>query len=187
MVSQAAEDADPRRTDRFRDILAGLKKAGRGVRITLGPDCRAVDRALGIVREAGLDPRSLWFTAALQDLKSDGFRRLTRDFHGAIIECAIDFLAPLILSAPEQAEAILDTFIEWGINRFALNQTLPDLKVVLDSIEECGFDLTICGVAGLERFLQCTLLMPRAIVADFRFPQWERDDQELSGTAQRTA
>ena len=64
----------------------------------------------------------------------------------------IGFLAPLILSAPEQAEAILDTFTEWGINRFALDLDLQDLKSVLDSIEECGFDLTICGVAGLERF-----------------------------------
>jgi len=159
-------------------ILTRLKQQGRGARIALGADRGATDRTLAAVRDAGLEARSLWFTAALQDLKSDGFRSLARSFHGAIIECPIDFLAPLILSAPEQAEAILDTFTEWGINRFALDRDLADLRTVLDSIEACGFDFTICGVAGLERFLQCVLLMPRAIVADFRFPQWECEEQE---------
>jgi hypothetical protein len=180
LAAQSAGEADPGGIG-FREILARLKSEGRGARITLGPDCPATERALAAVRDAGLDPRSLWFSAALQDLKSDGFRRLARSFPGCIVECPIDFLAPLILSAPEQAEAILDTFTEWGINRFALNRDLPDLKTVLDSIEECGFDFTICGVAGLERFLQSLLLMPRAIVADFRFQQWESDEEEITG------
>ena len=183
-LDAAPGDAGP---DHWRDVLARLKEEGRGARITLGADGSAVEEALAIVRDAGMDPRSLWFTAALQDLGNEGFRKLNRSFPGSIIECSIDFLAPLILSAPEQAEAILDTFTEWGINRFAFSRNLPDLKAVLDSIEECGFDLTICGVAGLERFLQSVLLMPRAIVADFRFPQWERDEQELAGSAQQSA
>lgn len=178
--AQSAGDTDPGGIG-FRETLARLKSEGRGARITLGPDCAATERALAAVREAGLEPRSLWFAAALQDLKSDGFRKLARSFPGCIVECPIDFLAPLILSAPEQAEAILDTFTEWGINRFALNRDLPDLETVLDSIEECGFDFTICGVAGLERFLQSVLLMPRAIVADFRFKQWEIDEEEAAG------
>jgi phosphoglycolate phosphatase-like HAD superfamily hydrolase len=178
---------DVRRADRLRDILARLKEEGRGARIRLGSDRLCAENVQGIVREVGMDPRSLWFTAALQDLKRDGFRKLTRAFPGSIIECSIDFLAPLILSAPEQAEAILDTFAEWGINRFAFSNELPELRAVLESIEECGFDLTICGVTGLERFLQSILLMPRAIVADFRFPQWEREEEELANSAPRSA
>jgi beta-phosphoglucomutase-like phosphatase (HAD superfamily) len=173
--------------DRLRGLLRRLKDEGRGARLALGPDQVAAERVLMIVREVGLDSRSLWLTAALPDLRSDGFRSIAKSFRGAVVECSIDFLAPLMLSAPEQAEAILDTFIEWGINRFALSRDLPDLKSVLDSIEECGFDLTICGVAGLERFLQSILLMPRAIVADFRFPQWESDELEITPSVQQSA
>jgi beta-phosphoglucomutase-like phosphatase (HAD superfamily) len=171
----------------FRELLARMKQEGRGARVTLGADRLATERLFRAIRDVGPDPRSLWFTAALPDLKSDGFRTLAASFPGSIIECSIDFLAPLVLSAPEQAEAILDTFSEWGINRFAFSWGLPDLKAVLDSIEECGFELTICGVAGLECFLQSVLLMPRAIVADFRFPQWEQEEREVAASAQQSA
>lgn len=171
------------------DLLSGflrrLLKENKGVRLALRSRRAAATRILNRVKGMEFDPGALWFTANVEYLRSDGFRRLTKAFPGAVIECPVDFLAPLIVNAPDAAETILDTFCEWGINRFALSWETPAVKSVLEMMDDWGFDVTIHDVKDLEAFLQSVLLVPRAIVSDFSFPKWEHDELDLEVPSRR--
>ena len=51
----------------------------------------------------------------------EGFRRLHRLFPDATIQCPVDFMAPLILAMPDEAQKILSSVKDWGVNRASKN------------------------------------------------------------------
>ena len=101
-----------------------------------------------------------------------GFERLVAAHPDAIIQCPMDFLAPLIVAAPKQAHETLQMLAGWGINRFSISWERSKLRELFDQMDRWGYQVNIYNVPDLESFLQAVLLMPRSVTSDFNFPQW---------------
>ena len=108
----------------------------------------------------------------MENIQEQGFRLLAEAHPKAILQCPVDFLAPLISSAPEKSKEILDMFTTWGINRFSISWETQDMRSFFDQMDTWGFEVNIYKVPDLKAFLQAVLLMPRSITTDFNFPEW---------------
>jgi len=131
-----------------------------------------LDKVLELVSERGMTDESLWFNANIERLMERGFTRLVDAHSNAIIQCPIDFLAPLIMAAPRQAHNTLQMLTGWGINRFSISWEWPNLRELFDQMDQWGYQVNIYSVPDLEAFLQAVLLLPRSVTSDFNFPQW---------------
>ncbi|MEX2517629.1 MAG: hypothetical protein WD572_12125 [Gammaproteobacteria bacterium] len=156
----------------FRETLARLRHAGRGIKLDLHADRQINKCLIETLQASKLVSEALWFHADVEHLNEAEFRYLAETHPGAIIEIKADFLAPLIQTNSPLAEQILDRLSDWGINRFALSWQLPGIRSIHDTLDHWGFDTTIYDVRGLESFLQAVLLTPQAICSEFNFPQW---------------
>ncbi len=99
----------------------------------------------------------------------EGFRRLRRLFPDAIIQCPVDFMAPLILAMPDEAERILSIVTDWGVSRVSINLKNLLRRQVLDALESWGYEINIYNVPDLESFLKAALLLPTSLTANFSF------------------
>jgi len=156
----------------FGEILDALHGAGRSVKMDLKENGRLLDRVLDAVGNRGIPDGRLWFNGKVEVLRQEGFRKLADAFPGAVIQCPVDFLVPLILGAPTKALAVLDVLHGWGINRFSINWKAPDKQEILDKLERWGYEVNIYNVPDLEAFLKAALLLPRSVTSDFNFPKW---------------
>lgn len=159
------------------DVLEACAAKGRGVKFDLKqPDVEVLDAVLEIVRplieEGRLDARRLWFNGTIETLGQAGFARLAAEHPGAVIQCPVDFLAPLVVSAPQCAQDVLAMLAGWGVSRFSISWAGPHTRLLFERLERWGHDVNIYAVPDLEAFLQAALLLPRSLTADFNFPQW---------------
>ena len=148
------------------DCLRWMKSLGRGVKLNL-KDPFILDPLIDTVREMGMDDSELWFCSNLEYLKEDGFRKLQRVFPGAIIQCSVDFLVPLMAVSTPKARDIVRILKDWGINRYSLDARLPAKRKILDFMDDVGLDVNIDHVDNLESFLKTILLQPRSVSLDF--------------------
>ncbi len=153
-------------------LLRRLKEMGRGVKLDLKEGGELIEMALEAVKRHGFDDKHLWFNGNVEQLQESGFRRIASEHPDAILQCPVDFLAPLIRTAPEKAKEILDMFASWGINRFSINWQVSGMRQFFNQMDEWGFEVNIYNDPDLESFLQAVLLMPRSITSDFNFPKW---------------
>jgi len=151
--------------------LALMRDHGAGVVLHLH-SAACIEGALAAVDRFGFEDRHLWFRGDLEKLQEEGFREIVRQHPEAIVECPIDFLAPLIHAVPAQAKGILDMLRDWGINRYGIRWETPASRLVFDRMDEWGVRVNIDAVPDLEAFLQAALLLPRSITSDFNFPKW---------------
>ncbi len=156
----------------LRQALTRLKEHKRAVKLDIKGNNALLEEVLEIVAEMGFQDKDLWFNANIERIKEAGFRRIAAVHPGAINQCPIDFLAPLILTVPEKAHEILAMFTEWGVNRFSIAWRESDLWEILDRMDAWGYEVNIYNVLDLESFLQAVLLLPRSVTSDFNFPQW---------------
>lgn len=152
-------------------LLARLWDHGAAVVLDLQGES-SLEPVLETLERHGFDDRRLWFHAELAHLRQEGFRELARRHPESLVQCPIGFLSPLVQAAPAHAKGILEMLGDWGINRFALDWSIPGLRQVFERLDEWGVQVNITGVPDLEAFLQAALLVPRAITSDFNFPQW---------------
>ncbi len=152
--------------------LDKIKLFDRAVKIDLKAGGMLLDKVLEMVAEKGLTDESLWFNADIEQLMERGFKLLVAAHPDAIIQCPIDFLAPLIVAAPGQAHSTLQMLTGWGINRFSISWEWPNMRELFDQMDQWGYEVNIYGVTNLETFLQAVLLLPRSVTSDFNFPQW---------------
>ncbi|MCK5712975.1 MAG: hypothetical protein KAI25_09675, partial [Hyphomicrobiaceae bacterium] len=153
-------------------VLDKIKLFDRAIKIDLKAGGMLLDKVLEMVAERGLTDESLWFNADIERLMERGFKRLVSAHPDAIIQCPIDFLAPLIVAAPEQAHKTMQMLNDWGINRFSISWERSHLRDLFDQMDQWGYEVNIYGVPDLETFLQAVLLLPRSVTSDFNFPQW---------------
>ncbi|HDZ27619.1 hypothetical protein LCGC14_0447460 [marine sediment metagenome] len=153
-------------------LLHRLLKTGKSIKLDLKSGGILVDKALKFIESSSFDESRLWFNGNVERLQEQGFRKLASAHPDAILQCPVDFLAPLISSAPEKAQEILDMFIKWGINRFSINWKTQNMRNFFDQMDKWGFEVNIYNVPDLESFLEMVLLMPRSITSDFNFPKW---------------
>ena len=153
-------------------LLDSLHKAGKSAKFDLKAGGTLLDNVLAVVDRYDFGDTRLWFNGNVERLQEEGFRRLAGAHPQAILQCPVDFLAPLICGAPKRAEGILEMFTTWGINRFSISWKTQDMRTFFDQMDTWGFEVNIYEVPDLHSFLQAVLLMPRSITADFNFPQW---------------
>ncbi len=156
----------------FQEILTHIRRRGKGIKLDLRVGGQLVESGIEQVKQCGYKDADLWFTGRVDILQERGFRQLAVAHPGAIIECPVDFLAPLICSAPAKAREILKLFSNWGINRFSISWKSANLRQFFDQMDQWGFEVNIYDVPNLESFLQAVLLRPRSITSDFNFPKW---------------
>ena len=156
----------------FDRLLERLRSTDKSIKIDLKLDGFLSDRVLEFIDTAGFDDSRLWFNGSVETLLEQGFRKLASAHPDSILQCPIDFLAPLICGATDKAKEILEMFTSWGINRFSIDWQNENLHPFFDQMAEWEFDVNIYNVSDLESFLQAMILMPRSITSDFNFPKW---------------
>ena len=170
------------------DWLEALRSAGRSVKLDLKEGGDVIHEVLDLVGRFGFSDDELWFNAAIESIGADGFAQLRRERPGAILQCPIEFLAPLLLAAPAFAGEALSMLAGWGITRVSLDWRTPDVRHILDAIEGFGWDVNLHGIPDLEAFLEAALLLPASVTADFNFPEWNyhgRGPARLSAVTRR--
>lgn len=153
-------------------ILERVKEKGKSIKFDLKAGGILIDKILALVKRLNFDDSQLWFNGNVERLHEESFKKLARAWPKAILQCPIDFLAPLISSTPEKAKEILSMFASWGINRFSINWLTQEMRSIFDQMDKWGFEVNLYNVPDLESFLQAALLMPRSITSDFNFPKW---------------
>lgn len=172
-VSGEADATRERQSQLLRECLVELRQHRRGVKVDLKSDRDSNRHLISLLQQAGISSDELWFHAEVEHLGEVACRRLAETHPGAVIEVAVDFLAPLILNGGALAEAVLDRLNDWGVNRFALNWSTPRVRLIQQHMDHWGFETTIYDVRDLESFLQAVLLTPHAICSDLNFPKWQ--------------
>jgi len=153
-------------------LLAEIKQHGRHVKLDLKTGGAMTDVLLELLARYDFTDERLWFNGNVDRLQETHIRRLAAARPGAIIQCPVDFLAPLVCSAPEKAREVLDMLREWGVNRFSISWQTENIRRFFDQMDQWGFAVNIYNVPDLESFLQAILLMPQSVTADFNFPEW---------------
>jgi hypothetical protein len=144
----------------------------RGLKLDLKEGSDVLDEVLGLLDGHGFDDDHLWFNASIEAVGAKGFRRLRSAYPGAIVQCPVDFLAPLVLAAPRQARTVLRMLAGWGISRFSVAWGRHSTRCLVGQLEEWGYEVNLYAVPDHESFLQAVLLLPRSLTADFNFPEW---------------
>ncbi len=153
-------------------LLERLHSAGKSAKFDLKAGGTVLDKVLERVDRYDFAATRLWFNGNVEKLKDEGFRRLARAHPKAVLQCPVDFLAPLICNAPETAREMLEMFRTWGINRFSISWETQDMRSFFNQMDKWGFEVNIYEVPDLNSFLEAVLLMPRSLTTDFNFPQW---------------
>jgi hypothetical protein len=153
------------------DALAELRAAGKAVKLDI-KDAEALDELLMLVSESGLAEDALWFNGRLDVLGEDGIRRIRAAHPEAIVQCPIDFLAPLVTAMPGEATTLLETVSRWGVSRFSVAWNGAQGRDLFEQLDAWGYEVNLYAVPDLEQFLRAALMLPRSITADFNFPEW---------------
>jgi len=151
--------------------LKRLQRQGKGAKLDL-KEREIIEEVLKIVSAVGFRDSDLWFNGNIENLRASGFQALAARHPQAVVQCPIDFLAPLIIGAPDKAREIVLMLREWGINRFSVSWATPDKRKVFDLLEEWGGQVNVYNVPDLEAFLQAVLLLPKSVTSDFNIPRW---------------
>ena len=175
-------------------LLERLCQTDKSVKLDLKAGGILVDKVLEFVTKFCFEDVRLWFNGNVERLQEEGFRKLADAHPDSILQCPVDFLAPLIISAPEKAKDILDMFTSWSVNRFSIDWNTQNLRTFFDQMDEWGFEVNIYNVPDLEAFLQAVLLIPCSITSDFNFPKWHyygrgsgQDSEQYEYTVHKTS
>lgn len=167
----AGPESDPEDLLAVGEALAELRAAGKAVKLDIkGAD--ALDQALAVAAEAGLADGDLWFNGRLHMLGEDGVKTIRAAHPGAIVQCPIDFLGPLVTAMPDEALDLLRTVTAWGVSRFSVAWSETEGRELFEQLDRWGYEVNLYAVPDLEQFLRAALMLPRSITADFNFPEW---------------
>ena len=94
------DDFRPAKFVELDAVLNVVLGAGRSVNIDLMENGQTLETLIS-ERASGRDyGERLWFSASVDILGENGFRRLSQEFPDSIVQCPVDFMAPLILAMP---------------------------------------------------------------------------------------
>ena len=172
LTSEPIDDTLPVNLTSLDVVLDAVIRSERSIKLDIRENGHTLDALVAEIRDRSVPEDRLWFSANIDELGEGGFRRLRRTFPRAVVQCPVDFMAPLILAMPERAREILDSLSEWGINRVSVKWDNLARRQVLDSLEEWGHEVNIYNVPDLESFLKAALLLPTSLTADFGSPSW---------------
>lgn len=160
----------------MQEVLASLHKHRRGAKLELTGRCGISAKVLQQLDALGFDD-DLWFSAGVELLGARGFSILAHAYPKAVLECPVDFLAPLVISVPRKAEMILDTFCQWGVNQFAIKWNTPHMATLFAQMSHWGFDVGIYNVPDRSELEQAMAMEPAAVTVDFITETADRADR----------
>ncbi|MBN2255029.1 MAG: hypothetical protein JW736_04945 [Deltaproteobacteria bacterium] len=164
----------------LEELLIYFLDSKKSIKLDVKENGQLIDKLIELLRHFRFNDTRLWFSGKIEVLKENGFRTIAERFPGSILQCPIDYMAPLIESVPSRALSLLDTFSDWGINRFSLSWKTPNLHRVLDKLDTWGFEANIYNLPDLESFLKAVLLFPTSVTTDFTFLRWsQRNDHPV--------
>ena len=152
------------------ELVDAFAEHDRGLKLDLKQPRHDVLQAALELLDNRMPEDRLWFNATIDSLGEPGFRELAVNYPTAIRQCPIDFLAPLVFSAPNRAEELLDMLRRWGINRFSIAWGTPHTRRLFDQLQRWGHDTNIYAVPDLAAFLQAALLLPRSLTRRLQLP-----------------
>jgi FMN phosphatase YigB (HAD superfamily) len=155
------------------DVLDRLERFGKGVKIDLKEAGGLLDRVVAMLKGRRWPVDKLWINGDVDVLGKAGFQRLAREFPGAVLQCPVDFLVPLVRRMPDEGRRILGKLEGWGVNRFSVSWHVYRLAEFVERMREWGLEVNVYAVPDLEAFLKAVLLQPRSITSDFNFPKWQ--------------
>jgi hypothetical protein len=156
----------------LEDALAALAAAGRSVKLDLKEGANLLPDVTIQLEALGIPDDRVWFNASIEVLAADGFRALRSSFPGAIVQCPVDWLTPLVMVMPLQAREVLSVLTRWGIDRVSVAWWTSGLPDVLRRLQAWGCAVNLYGVPDLDAFLRAARLRPESLTADFNFPEW---------------
>lgn len=154
------------------ELMRRMKQHNRRVKLDLKQGGPVIEQSLELVDYYGFTDEQLWFNGNVEVIEESGFRKLAAVYPGAVLQCPVDWLAPVIESDPQEAHVVVSKYADWGMNRFSLNWHLPNLSRFLSYMKSWGLDVNIYGVYDLKTFLEAVMLLPRSVTCDFNFPKW---------------
>ena len=152
--------------------VEAFARHGRGLKLDLKDGTGVLGEVLALVQRHEFEDDRLWFNASIEALGAEGFRRLQSAHPSAIVQCPVDFLAPLVVAAPRRARAVLRMLAGWGISRFSVAWGEDTTLSLVQALQDWGYEINLYAVPDHESFLQAVLLLPRSLTADFNFPDW---------------
>ena len=172
LTPEPIDDTLPVNLTSLDDVLDAVIQSERSIKMDIRENGHTLDALVSEIRARRIPEDRLWFNSNIDDLGEHGFRRLRQTFPDAVIQCPVDFMAPLILAMPERAKEILSSLTEWGISRVSIKWDNLAKRQALDSIESWGYEVNIYNVPDLEALLKAALLLPTSLTADFDSPSW---------------
>lgn len=161
--------------DRFLsldDFLAAAADNGKSIKVDIKENGAVLDAVLDRVDHFGIDDPRLWITCDLEDMREEGFRKVSAAHPGAVLQTSVDFLGPVVLALPDKARELCGLFRGWGITRLSLGWHTKGKRRILRQLQDWGWEVNVYGIPDLETFLQAVLLLPTSVTADFNFPSW---------------
>jgi hypothetical protein len=155
------------------ECLSQYEHEGKCVKLDLKESGALLDQ----LDESGFPSDQLWFNGYMDELGEAGFRRIAQARPGAIIQCPVGFLAPLVNTMPDEGRRILEMLTGWGINRFSISWRIKSRRQMFERLEAWGYEVNFYNVPDLEGFLQAALLLPCSLTSDFNFPEWSNGEQ----------
>ncbi len=154
------------------DCVSAFVGEDRGLKLDLKEGGVLVDRVLRLLESYELAGDLLWFNGDIDTLGEDGFTQIAEAYPDAILQCPVDFMAPLFRAVPDEAQRLCERFASWGVQRFSLAWRGADIVPILEALESWGYEVNIYGIPDLESFLRAALLSPTSLTSDFNFPDW---------------
>lgn len=138
----------------------GIKLDIKGNYPLLEPVIDAVEKTAGTV--------PLWFNARLEDIGREGFVALRKKFPDAVLQCPADWLVPFVFADPDTASHLAAQIVSWGVDRFSFVWDPKRNGLVIDFMEQRGWQTNLYRVPDLESFLHAAMLLPTSITTSFR-------------------
>jgi hypothetical protein len=163
------------------ECLNLAKQYNKGIKLDLHGGGILIGRIIDMINDYNISNSHLCFQGSVVVLGENGFRMLRMLYPDAILQCPIDFLAPMIDKTPEQVKKTLLTFQAWGINRFVINWSTPRLRHLFSNVHKWGFAVDLGNITNLVSFLRATLLLPDSITSHFNYPAWSCKEDKQTG------
>ena len=151
--------------------VGALSAAGRSVKLDVKENGDTLRGVFDLVDALELADERVWFNAEIDTVGPDGFEGFRNRYPGATASCPIDFLVPLLMAAPEEADVVLRRLRSWGVTRLSVRWG-RGVRRTIGELERRGWETNIYAVPDLESFLEAALLLPTSVTADFNFPAW---------------
>ena len=164
------------------ECLNLVKQHNKSIKFDLHGGGILMGRIIDMINDYDINGSHLCFQGGAAVLGENGFRTLRMLYPDTILQCPIDFLAPMMDKTPEQIEKTLLEFQAWGINRFTINWSTPRSRHLFNHVRKWGFMVDLSNITNLVSFLRAALLLPDSITSHFNYPAWSCKEDRQAGT-----